>query len=200
MSTISTGASFRTKLPKQYAFLPDTDEIRPPVLQHLGESPVTTTYDRDLESVISVLNAALATELGCILRYKCHHYMANEIQFKTVAEEFLKHAADEQDHADRIAKRITQLRGEPNFSPEGTLAPSHAKYVESETLLDMIRKDWVEERIAVEFYSEIIRQLGDNDPASRRLLEEILAHEVEHAEDMKTLLERVGSDKNRHEH
>jgi bacterioferritin len=113
-----------------------------------------------------------------------------------VAEEFLEHAAEEQGHVDQIAERITQLDGEPNFSPDGLLTRSHSEYVDGETLVEMIREDLVAERIAVESYSEIIRYLADNDPTttSKRMMEGILAKEEEHADDMKTLLERVGKE------
>jgi bacterioferritin len=117
--------------------------------------------------------------------------MAKGIHSQAVAEEFLEHAAEEQEHADMIAERITQLDGDPNFNPEGLLTRSHSEYVEGESLVDMIKEDLVAERIAVESYSEIIRYLADNDPTSRRMMEEILAKEEEHAEDMKTLLETI---------
>jgi len=153
---------------------------------------VTEGYKADVDTVVRVLNEALATEIVCVLRYKNHYYMANGIHSQAVAEEFLEHSKEEQQHADLIAERIIQLNGKPNFNPEGLLGRSHSEYVEGETLADMIREDLVAERIAVESYSEIIRYLGDKDPTSRRLMEEILAKEEEHAEDMKTLIERLG--------
>jgi bacterioferritin len=123
--------------------------------------------------------------------------MAKGIHSQAVAQEFIEHAQEEQGHADQIAGRITQLGGAPNFSPEGMLTRSHSEYVEGETLLDMIREDLVAERIAIESYSEIIRYLADNDPTSRRMMEEILANEEEPAEDMKTLLETIGKEEKR---
>jgi bacterioferritin len=138
------------------------------------------------------LNEALATELVCVLRYKRHHYTARGIHAQAVAEEFLEHANEEQEHADKIAERITQLDGDPDFNPEVLAKRSHSQYVEGTSLVDMIREDLIAERIAIESYSEIIRYLGDNDPTSRRVMEEILAKEEEHAEDMKTLIESVG--------
>jgi bacterioferritin len=121
--------------------------------------------------------------------------MANGLNATAVAEEFAEHAAEEQQHADRIAERITQLQGEPNFSPEGILTRSHSEYVEGHTLTEMVKEDLVAERIAIESYSEIIRFFGDNDPTSRRLMEEILAKEEEHAEDMASLIERVSKER-----
>ena len=158
----------------------------------MEKGAVTEGYKADLETVLRVLNEALATELVCVLRYKRHQFMAHGLNATSVADEFAEHAAEEQSHADRIAGRITQLGGSPNFNPEGMLTRSHSEYVEGETLVDMIKEDLVAERIAIESYSEIIRYLGENDPTSRRLMEEVLAKEEEHAEDMKSLIERVG--------
>jgi len=156
---------------------------------------VTDTYKGDLKTTIRVLNEALATEIVCVLRYKRHHYMASGIRAKAVAEEFLEHANEEQGHADKIAERIIQLNGEPNFNPDGLLMRSHSEYVEGQTLPEMIREDLVAERVAIDSYSEMIRYFGVNDPTTRRLMEEILAKEEEHAEDMLTLIERVGKEK-----
>jgi bacterioferritin len=190
---------------KKGAFLTEIEEIGRrahqciETRQHIERGTLTSNYESDLETVTRLLNEALATEMVCVLRYKCHHYMAKGIHSKNAAEEFLAHAAEEQGYADQIATRIIQLNGEPNFSPEGALTRSHSEYVEGETLLDMIREDLIAERIAIESYSEIIRYLGETDSTSRWMLEEILASEEEHAEDMKTLLERIGSDEKRNE-
>jgi bacterioferritin len=175
----------------QNSFLTDITEIRRRARQHIEDGAVTDGYKGDRKTVLRVLNEALATEIVCVLRYKRHHYMARGIHSQAVAEEFLEHAAEEQEHADLIAERITQLDGEPNFNPDGLLTRSHSEYVEGESLIDMIREDLIAERIAVESYSEIIRYLADNDPTSRRLMESILAKEEEHAEEMKTLLEAI---------
>jgi bacterioferritin len=179
------------KLKDKNSFLTDISEIRRRARQHIENGAITDGYKGDRKVVLRVLNEALATEIVCVLRYKRHHYMAKGIHSQAVAEEFLEHAAEEQEHADLIAERITQLDGEPNFNPEGLLTRSHSEYVEGESLVDMIREDLIAERIAVESYSEIIRYLADNDPTSRRLMESILAKEEEHAEEMKTLLETI---------
>jgi bacterioferritin len=176
------------------SFLTDITEIRRRARQHIEDGAVTDSYKGDRKVVLRVLNEALATEIVCVLRYKRHHYMAKGIHSQAIAEEFLEHAAEEQEHADLIAERITQLDGEPNFNPDGLLTRSHSEYVEGETLVDMIREDLIAERIAVESYSEIIRYLADNDPTSRRLMESILAKEEEHAEEMKTLLEAIAKE------
>jgi bacterioferritin len=177
--------------PKKGSFLSDLEEIRRRARAQIEKGAVTGGYKADRETVVRILNEALATELVCVLRYKRHHYMASGIHSQAVAQEFLEHANEEQGHADQIAARIVQLDGAPNFSPEGLLTRSHSEYVEGETLVDMIREDLVAERVAIESYSEIIRYLENNDPTSRRLMEEILAKEEEHADDMKTLLEIV---------
>jgi bacterioferritin len=181
----------KAKATDKNTFLTDISEIRRRARQHIEEGAVTDSYKGDRKTVLRVLNEALATEIVCVLRYKRHHFMAKGIHSQAVAEEFLEHAAEEQEHADMIAERITQLDGEPNFNPDGLLTRSHSEYVEGESLIDMIREDLIAERIAIESYSEIVRYLADNDPTSRRLMEEILAKEEEHAEDMKTLLETI---------
>ena len=173
-------------------FLSDIQEIRKRARKHMEKGAVTESYKADRDTVLRLLNEALATEIVCVLRYKRHQFMAHGLSAQSVADEFAEHAKEEQEHADKIAKRITELDGEPNFSPEGLLSRSHSEYVEGEKLTDMIKEDLVAERIAIESYSEIIRYLGDNDPTSRRLMEEILAKEEEHAEDMLTLIQRVG--------
>jgi bacterioferritin len=184
---------------KKGPFLSDIEEIRRRARQQIMEGAVTPDYKGDREAVIKILNQALATELVCVLRYKRHHYMAKGIHSQAVADEFLEHANEEQTHADQIAERITQLDGAPDFDPKGLLTRSHSEYVAGDSLVDMIREDLVAERIAIESYSEIIRYLGDNDPTSRRVMEEVLAKEEEHADDMKTLLETVGQEEKQRE-
>jgi bacterioferritin len=176
-------------------FLSDIQQIRDRARKHMEKGAVTEAYKADRETVLRLLNEALATEIVCVLRYKRHQFTAKGLSAQSVAEEFAEHAGEEQQHADSIAQRIVELGGEPNFSPEGLSSRSHSEYVEGETLTDMIKEDLVAERIAIESYSEIIRFLGDNDSTSRRLMEEILAKEEEHAEDMLTLIERVGKAK-----
>jgi bacterioferritin len=180
-----------TELKKTGDFVSDVEAIRRRARQHIERGAVTENYKADRETVLRVLNEALATELVCVLRYKRHYYMAAGIHAQAVREEFLEHSNEEQQHADQIAERITQLDGAPNFSPEGLVDRSHSQYVEGTDIMDMIREDLVAERIAIETYSEIIRYLGDKDPTSRRVMEEILAKEEEHAEDLKTLIESL---------
>ena len=169
-------------------FLTDIKTLRERARRHIEQGAVTEGYRADRETVIRLLNEALATEIVCVLRYKRHYFMASGIHAQAVAAEFLEHANDEQAHGDQIAERITQLGGQPNFNPEGLLTRSHAEYVEGETLLDMIKEDLVAERIAIDSYAEIARYLGDSDPTTRRMMEGILAAEEEHADDLANLL------------
>jgi bacterioferritin len=176
------------KAASQGSFLSDIEELRRRARQHIHDGAVTEGYQADRGKVIAVLNQALATEIVCVLRYKRHYFMAQGIEASAVAQEFQEHAAEEQGHADRIAGRIAQLGGEPDFSPEGLASRSHSQYVEGATLVDMIREDLVAEPIAIESYGEIVRFLGDRDITSRRMMEEILEVEEEHADDLRDLL------------
>jgi bacterioferritin len=169
-------------------FLSDVKELRQRARQHIEDGAVTQGYGADREKVVAVLNEALATEIVCVLRYKRHYFMAQGIHAQAVAQEFLEHANEEQGHADRIAERITQLGGAPDFNPEGLATRSHSEYVEGNSLVDMIREDLIAERIAIDSYGEIVRFFGDRDITSRRLMEEILANEEEHADDLNNLL------------
>ena len=168
----------------------DVAEIRRRARANVEDGAVTDAYRADRETVVKLLNESLATEIVCVLRYKRHYYMASGIHAQTAATEFLEHATTEQSHADRIAERIIQLGGEPDLNPDTLTSRSHAEYVEGSTLADMLRENLVAERIAIESYSQFIRYLADNDSTTRRLLEEILATEEEHADDIKTLMER----------
>ncbi|HEU5458977.1 MAG TPA: ferritin-like domain-containing protein [Pyrinomonadaceae bacterium] len=173
-------------------FLTDIQTLRERARQHIENGAVTQGYTADRETAVKILNEALATEIVCVLRYKRHYFMASGIHAEGVAAEFLEHANDEQGHADQIAQRIVQLQGEPNFNPEGLLMRSHAEYVEGTTLTDMIKEDLVAERIAIDSYREMITYFGNDDPTSRRMLEGILAVEEEHADDLVSLLEKIG--------
>ena len=172
-------------------FLTDVKELRRRAREHVEKGAVTPGYKVDVGTAVKLLNDALATEIVCVLRYRRHHFMAAGIHAQSVAAEFLEHSNEEQGHADMIAERIRQLGGAPDFNPEGLLMRSHAQYVEGSSLVDMIKEDLIAERIAIESYGEMIKFFGDDDPTSRRMLEEILATEEEHADDMSTLLETL---------
>ncbi len=175
-------------------FLTDVQELRRRARQHILNGAVTEGYRGDRETVVRLLNEALATEIVCVLRYRRHYFMASGIHAQAVAQEFLTHSNEEQGHADQIAERITQLGGAPDLNPAGLVTRSHAEYQEGGSLIEMIQEDLIAERIAIDSYGEMIRYIGDTDPTSRRLLESILGVEEEHAEDMRTLLEALGND------
>src|SRR5471032_2887161 len=143
-----------TVTPRTPPQLTDIATLRKRARQHIEKGAVTSGYAADREAVIKMLNEALATELVCVLRYKRHYFMAAGIHAAPVAAEFLQHATEEMSHADLIAKRIIELRGEPNFSPDGLAARSHAEYVEGDSLNSMIKEDLIAERIAIESYRD----------------------------------------------
>jgi bacterioferritin len=172
-------------------FALDLEKIRADARKEIDKGAITSGYGLDQQRVIDVLNDVLATELVCVLRYKRHYYTAQGVHGPTVAAEFLEHAADEQRHADLAAERISQLGGEPDFNPAVLAARSHTEYAPGTDLRDMIAEDLVAERIAIASYAEIARWLGDGDPTTRRLIEQLLADEEEHANDLRDLMERL---------
>jgi bacterioferritin len=169
-------------------FVSDVKAIRERARKHIENGAVTEGYKADRNTVIKLLQEALATEIVCVLRYKRHYFMAQGIHAQSVAAEFLQHANEEQGHADQISSRIVQLGGAPNLNPEGLLSRSHSEYVEGESLVDMLKENLVAERIAIDSYGEMVRYIGNDDPTTRRMLEGILAMEEEHADDLATLL------------
>ena len=172
-----------------YVQLSDKNTLRERARQHVENGAVTETYTADRETILRLLNEALATELVCWMRYKRHYFMANGVKASIVADEFQEHADQEQEHADRLAERIVQLGGEPDFNPEGLTERAHAQYVEGSNLREMVMENLIAERIAVDSYREIVQYIGDKDPTTRRIFEDILAQEEEHADDMAGLLD-----------
>ena len=175
-------------------FLTDVEELRRRARKHIEEGAVTEGYRANRDTVVKLLNEALATEIVCVLRYKRHYFMAQGIHADPIASEFLQHANEEQGHADQIAGRIVQLGGSPNFSPDGLLMRSHSEYAEGTTLVDMIKEDLVAERVAIDSYTEMIRYMADDDITTRRMLEQILAVEEEHADDLASFLADMDKD------
>ncbi len=171
------------------AQLTDDQTLRQRARQNIEDGAVTEGYHADRKTVLRLLNESLATELVCYLRYKRHYFMATGLKASVAAAEFLEHATQELQHADLLAERIMQLGGEPDFNPAGLTERSHAEYVAGANLREMITENLVAERIAVDSYREIVVYLGDDDPTTRRLFEEILAQEEEHADDMADLLQ-----------
>lgn len=170
-------------------FLTDVATLRERARAEIEKGPITSAYGADRERVIQVLNEALATEIVCWMRYKRHYYTAKgSPAVEPIAAELLVHANEELAHSDMLATRIVQLQGEPDYNPEGLTSRSHAEYDESDDLRDMLREDLVAERIAIASYTEIIQWLGTDDPSSRRVFEDILAQEEEHANDLLSFL------------
>ena len=170
------------------SFVKNIEEIRKRARQAIENGPVTQTYELDREQAINVLNEALATEIVCVLRYRFHYHMATGLHSAAVAEEFLEHAQEEQEHADSIAGRITQLGGKPEMNPAIISQVSHSEYKEGDSLIDMLKEDLIAERIAIDSYREIIKFFGEKDTTSKILMERILAKEEEHANELADLL------------
>lgn len=185
----------RTQTQANRPFDMDVKAIRAKARQDIESGAVTDTYRADRQTVLKLLNEALATEIVCTLRYRRHYFMAKGPNSKSVADEFLAHSNEEQGHADQIAERIVQLGGEPDLSPNSLTSRSHAEYVEGGSLTEMIKENLVAERIAIDTYREMVQFLGDKDPTSRRLMESILAVEEEHADEMLDLLSSHADDK-----
>jgi bacterioferritin len=174
-----------------YPFLSDIAEIRRRARQHIADGAVTPNYAADRDTVLRLLNEALATEIVCVLRYRRHYFMATGIIAEAIKDEFLKHSQEEQGHADQLAERIVQLGGAPNLSPAGIMDRSHSEYEEGETLGDMVEEDLIAERIAIESYNEMIQYIGTKDPTTRRLFESILAVEEQHAEELASMRQDI---------
>ena len=172
-------------------FKSDIEKIRQRARAKMMDGAVTDAYKANRDSVLQVLNEVLATELVCVLRYKSHYYASKGLNKESVGQEFLEHAAEEQEHADMVCERITQLGGEPDLNPTGLATRSHSEYKGGATMADLIKEDLVAERIAVETYSEVIRWLGTDDPTTRRMMEILLEKEEEHANDMLDLIDKV---------
>lgn len=169
-------------------FLSDIETLRARARRQINDGAVTGDYGIDPALAARVLNAALATELICVLRYRHHHFVARGLNSEPIAQEFLVHSNEELGHADKIAQRIVQLGGTPELDPSGLSKRSHAEYLTPPELTDMIRENLVAERIAIESYREMIAFFGDRDPTTRAMLEAILAVEEEHADELADLL------------
>lgn len=172
-------------------FSTDMKKIHAQAREHMLDGAVTSSYGADRKEVCRVLNDTLATEIVCTLRYRNNRYVALDLGAHRIADEFLEHAAEEEQHQSMIAERITQLGGMPNFDPSGITDRAHASYCTSNNLVELLQENLVAERVAISMYSEIIRWLGNDDTTTRRMMEEILAQEEEHADDLVDLIRRV---------
>jgi bacterioferritin len=169
-------------------FLTDVKTLRERARRNLESGALGSTYVGDVKKTIEILQSVLATEIVCVLRYTMHAVTATGISSEGVRDEFAQHAKEEQDHMMKVAERINQLGGTPNFNPEGLASRSASQYAEGANLVDMIKENLIAERIAVDHYRELVRYFGDNDPATRNMLVHILKVEEEHANDMHDLL------------
>jgi len=166
-----------------------TATLRANARKGIEDGAVTRSYEADRKEIIKLLNAALATEWVCVLRYYRHYFMAKGMLADAVKGEFLEHAQQEQAHANRIAERIVQLGGEPDLDPDTLTQRAHAEYKEGKDLREMVKEDLVAERIAIDSYREMINYIGDSDTTTKRLLEHILEQEEEHADEFADLLD-----------
>jgi len=182
--------SKRRKQMETSKFLTDVETLRQRARKNVEDGPVTESYKGNREQIVDLLNHALATEILCVLRYRQHYFTAQGMNSEEVAKEFLVHSNEEQVHADKLATRIAQLDGTPNLDPATITGRSHAEYKECDSLEEMIRENLVAERVAIESYLEMIHFIGDSDPTTRRMLEDILAVEEEHADDLVNLLRK----------
>jgi bacterioferritin len=173
---------------KSQPFLSDITELRRRASENIGRGAITDNYGGDTKQAIDLLQGALATEIVCVLRYQMHNVAAVGIDSESVKQEFAEHARDEYAHMEKIAERINQLGGTPNFDPEGLAMRSATEYGHAVKLIDMIKENLVAERIAVEHYRDLIRFFAEKDPTTRVMLEGILVQEEEHANDMHDLL------------
>ena len=183
--------------PASHPFLSDVIELRRRARREIEEGAVTPAYGADRDAVVSLLNVAVATEIVCVLRYKKHYFMADGIHGEPVRQEFLEHANEEQAHADRLCERIRQLGGEPDLEPSGLLSRSHTEFQEATSLVEMIRENLFAERVAIESYKEMLAYVGATDPTTRRLFEDILGQEEEHADELADLLRSFDGEKAR---
>jgi bacterioferritin len=165
-------------------FILDLKKIRNQARKHLEQGAITENYKLDLNNIYLMLNAALATELICTLRYKKHYYKALQLGASVAAQEFLEHANQEQEHVDSISERIVQLGGEPDYDPSGLTKRAHSDYVDCNSIIEMVKENLIAERIAIDTYREMINFIGNADSTTRKMLEEILAVEEEHADDL----------------
>jgi bacterioferritin len=178
----------KAQLNSSQEFLSDVETLRARARKQIADGAVTSDYGINPTLAVEVLNAALATEFICVLRYRHHYFVARGLNSEPIAKEFLTHSNEELGHADQLAQRIVQLGGAPDLDPSGLAARSHAEYVTPISLEDMIRENLIAERIAIESYREMIAFFGDRDPTTRALLENILAVEEEHADELADLL------------
>src|ERR1700726_20940 len=169
-------------------FLTDVKTLRERARKNIASGNVTFTYQGDVKKTIEILQAVLATEIVCVLRYTMHAVAATGISSEGVKAEFAQHAKEEAGHMNEVAERINQLGGKPDFDPAGLATRAASQYGSAQNLIEMIKENLIAERIAVDHYRELIRYFGEDDPGTRTMLQHILVVEEEHANDMHDLL------------
>jgi bacterioferritin len=184
----STAVQEQTMDNNSQPFLTDVKTLRERARKNIASGGVTFTYQGDVKKTIEILQAVLATEIVCVLRYTMHAVAATGISSEGVKAEFAQHAKEETGHMNQVAERINQLGGKPDFNPAGLATRAASEYGNAQTLIDMIKENLIAERIAVDHYRELIRYFGNDDPGTRSMLEGILTMEEEHANDMHDLL------------
>ena len=133
------------------------------------------------EKIIEALNQDRADELGAIIQYMEHHYMAEGLESPAVMEIFKSTAVDEMKHAEALGERINYLGGVP------TKQPSEIKM--GGDLRKMIQDDLDGENRAISNYKAHIKIAAEEgDPTTRLLLEGILSDEEGHADTWETTL------------
>jgi bacterioferritin len=163
------------------------------IQQAIEQGPITTEYQADPRQIVHELNQLRATEITSFLQYKQHAYMAVSLLAPGLKDDFEAHANLELQHADRLAARIQQLGGVPIFSPAEVAAQAAEVGVRPEqgpTLTDMVVENLLLERRQVAAYTALIRQVGQRDPTTQRLLVEILADTEQHASELADYLKR----------
>lgn len=173
------------------SMLSELKEVEARVRQAMQDGPVTPYYTLPLDQVFAVLNGAVASEIICVLRYQQHYYMTTSIHQDQLQDIFKEHWHDEQGHLERIADRIKQLGGVPNHDPEGITSRAFSKFSSGHTLADLLREDLLAERVVIKMYGDIVNFFGAADPVTRRMFEDILKDEEDHADDLADLLYTV---------
>jgi bacterioferritin len=171
--------------------LDDVKAVEAKVREAMEDGAVTPYYSLPLEKVYAVLNGALASEIICVLRYKQHYYMTTSIHQEQLQDLFKEHWEDEEKHLERIADRIKQLGGVPNLDPNGIASRAFSKFESGHTLADLLREDLLAERVVIKMYGDIVEFFGTADVVSRRMFEEILKDEEDHADEIADLLYTV---------
>jgi bacterioferritin len=167
-----------------------SQEIR----EAIERGPITQEYRADVKSIIEELNRLRSTEIASYLQYKQHAYTAVSLLSPGLKAEFTAHADVELQHADMLGERIQQLGGIPLYSPHDIARKAAEEGVRAEqgaTLSDMVVENLMLERRQIAAYTALIREIGDDDPTTRRMLTTILEVTEKHASELADYLKRT---------